>query len=66
MKESEVVSGELWTLQDPEEALEAWLRTEVVATYDELRADPSQAISSDEIRVHLAQLHARRSAEGGA
>lgn len=57
---------ELGIVQDSEEALETWLRTEVVATCDELRADPDQAISSDEIRNHLAQLHAQRSAEGGA
>ncbi|MFD5225414.1 hypothetical protein ACFWHT_07305 [Microbacterium sp. NPDC058342] len=37
--------------------LETWLRTEVVAAFDELRADPSQAIRADEMREHLAMLH---------
>lgn len=48
---------------DPEDAVETWLRTEVVAAYDELRADPSCAISSDEMRVYLAELYAQRRAE---
>ncbi|MFT3798913.1 hypothetical protein [Microbacterium sp.] len=43
-----------------EEAVETWLRTEVVASYDELRADPSRAISAADMRAHLAQLHAQR------
>lgn len=42
---------------------ETWLRTEVVAAYDELRDDPSLAISSDEIRAHLAEVHKRQDIE---
>jgi hypothetical protein len=42
---------------------ETWLRTEVVAAYDELRDDPSRAISSDEIRAHLAEVHKRQDIE---
>ena len=48
---------------DPVDAVETWLRTEVVAAYDELRANPSQAISSNEMRSHLAQLHEQQLAE---
>jgi hypothetical protein len=44
------------TFQDREDAIETWLRTEVVAAYDELRADPSRAIPSDEIRSRLTEL----------
>lgn len=51
--ESEVVRDGLRALFAQEEAIEAWIRTEVVAAYDELRTDPSQAISSDEMRTHL-------------
>jgi antitoxin ParD1/3/4 len=56
--ESEVVRDGLQALFAREEAVETWLRTEVVAAYDELRAEPSRAISSDEMR---AQLRERRS-----
>lgn len=64
--ESEVVRDGLRALFAREEAIETWLRTEVVASYDELRADPSRAISSAEMRTHLAELHARRLAERDA
>ncbi|MFT4229127.1 MAG: type II toxin-antitoxin system ParD family antitoxin [Microbacterium sp.] len=61
--ESEVVRDGLRALFAREEAVETWLRTEVVASYDELRADPSRAISAADMRAHLAELHARRLAE---
>ncbi|WP_454167035.1 ribbon-helix-helix domain-containing protein [Microbacterium lacticum] len=61
--ESEVVRDGLRALFAREEAFETWLRTEVVASYDELRADPSQAVSAADMRAHLAELHAQRLAE---
>ncbi|CAN5229200.1 type II toxin-antitoxin system ParD family antitoxin [soil metagenome] len=61
--ESEVVRDGLRALFAREEAVETWLRTEVVASYDELRADPSRAISAADMRAHLAELHAQRLAE---
>jgi putative addiction module CopG family antidote len=61
--ESEVVRDGLRALFAREEAIEAWLRNEVAAAYDELRADPSRAISSDEMRAHLAELHKQRSTD---
>ena len=57
--ESEVIRDGLRALFAREEAIEKWLKSEVVAAYDELRADPSQAISSSDMRAHLAELHAR-------
>ncbi len=61
--ESEVVRDGLRALFAREEAVENWLRTEVVASYDELRADSSLALNSADMRAHLAELHARRLAE---
>ena len=63
--ESEVVRDGLRALFAREEAIETWLRTEVAAAYDELRADPSLAISSDEMRAHLAELHGQRVDKNG-
>lgn len=63
--ESEVVRDGLRALFAREEAIETWLRTEVADAYDELRADSSRAISSDEMRAHLAELHKQKSAERG-
>ncbi len=61
---------EIWTgKKPPEEAMrhaveqelkrrarEDWLKTDVVASYDAIKADPSRAISMKEIRVRLAAL----------
>lgn len=63
--ESEVVRDGLRALFARDDAVETWLRTEVVAAYDELRADPSRAISAQELRAHLAELHKRHSSESG-
>ena len=58
--ESEVIRDGLRTLFARDEAVEAWLRTEVVASYDQLRADPTEAISASDIRAHLAKIHTRQ------
>jgi putative addiction module CopG family antidote len=55
--ESEVIRDALRSLLARERALEHWLHTEVVAAYDESRADPSSRLNSDEVRARLATLH---------
>lgn len=60
--ESEVVRDGLRTLFARDEAVENWLRTEVVAAYDELRDDPSKAISVSQVREHIKELHRQRTA----
>jgi putative addiction module CopG family antidote len=62
--ESEVVRDGLRALFAQEEAVERWLHTEVMSAYDELRVDPSQAVSSEDLRAHLAQVHERRVESG--
>jgi antitoxin ParD1/3/4 len=57
--ESEVVRDGLRALFAQEKAVESWLRTEVADAYDELRADPARAISSDEMRQRIVAHHAR-------
>ena len=37
--------------------VEAWLRTEVVAAYDEMCANPGRAISSEQLRARLAEVY---------
>lgn len=63
VSESEVIRDGLRALSAREDAIEIWLRTEVTASYDELRADPSRAISSADMRSHPAQMHTYRLAE---
>ena len=49
---------------DPDEAFavaaEEWLRTEAVAAYDALKADPSRAIPADEVRARFEAKWAAR------
>ena len=61
--ESEVVRDGLRALFAQEKAVESWLRTEIAEAYDELRADPSRAISSDEMRKRMAAHHAHHSTD---
>lgn len=61
--ESEVVRDGLRALFAQERAVETWLRTEIVQAYDELRADPSRAIGSDEMRKRMAAHHAQHAIE---
>ena len=50
---------------DPDEAFgqaaEAWLRTEAVAAYDALKADPSRAIPAADVRARFEGKWAARS-----
>ncbi len=52
--ESEVIRDGLRALQARDKALEGWLRTEAVAAADNLKADPSRALSVGQVREHLA------------
>lgn len=58
--ESEVIRDGLRTLFARDAALEAWLRTEVVAAAQALAADPSRAVSADDVRAVLRENAARR------
>ena len=57
--ESDVVIEALRTLQDSEQSIEQWLRTEAVQAYDELEADPASGASLDEVRESLAATRRR-------
>lgn len=61
--ESDVVRDDLRALFSQEAAVERWLRTEVVAAYDELREAPFAALSSADIRAQLSELNERQAAE---
>jgi antitoxin ParD1/3/4 len=52
--ESEVIRDGLRALQARDKALETWLRTEVVAAYHELKADPSKGRTAEQVRQRLA------------
>jgi len=56
--ESEVIREGLRALRRHEQALENWLREEVVASHKELEADPSKALSVDQVRKSLDKTYA--------
>ncbi|MGO7581785.1 type II toxin-antitoxin system ParD family antitoxin [Rhizobium leguminosarum] len=51
--ESEAIREGLRALQERENAVEHWLRTEVAATYDAYKADPTKAKPLDEVWKRL-------------
>lgn len=59
--ESEVIRDGLRVLLARDSAVEKWLREDVAAAYDALEADPTRAVSVDDVRAHLAALHAASS-----
>ncbi len=57
--ESEVIRDGLRVLLARDRIVESWLRQEVGPAYDALKADPSRAVSPDQVRARLAAEHAK-------
>lgn len=57
---SEVIRDGLRALQERDAAVERWLREEVVPTYERYKADPTSAISVDEMAERSRIRHAKR------
>ena len=57
--ESEVIRDGLRALLVRDRIVESWLRQEVGPAYDALKADPSRAVSPDQVRARLAAEHAK-------
>lgn len=55
--ESEVIRDGLRVLIARDRAVENWLRDQVAPAYDALKADPSRAVSIDQVRARLANEH---------
>ena len=58
--ESEVIRDGLRVLMARDRAVESWLHHRVGPAYDALKADPTRAVSPDQIRARLAAEHANR------
>jgi antitoxin ParD1/3/4 len=61
--ESEVIRDGLRTLLARDRAVEEWLRKDVAAAYDKLKADPSRAVGVGAIRTRLAAARKKASAK---
>ena len=55
--ESEVIREGLRALLNRDRAIENWLQNQVVEAYDALKADPSRAVTTDQVRARLASEH---------
>ncbi len=55
--ESEVFRDGLRALMARERAMEHWLNNQVGPIYDAMKADPSRAISPDNVRARIAAEH---------
>ena len=55
--ESEVIRDGLRVLMARDRAMESWLRQDVVPAYQALKADPTRAVSADQVRATLAAEH---------
>ena len=55
--ESEMIRDGLRVLMARDRAVEVWLRKDVVAAYDALKADPSRAQSVAAVKARLATVH---------
>jgi antitoxin ParD1/3/4 len=57
--ESEVIRDGLRALMARDRAVESWLLNQVGPAYDALKADPSRAVTTDQVRAHLAAEHGK-------
>jgi len=57
--ESEVIRDGLRALLARDRAIESWLHGQVIPAYDALKADPSRAVTVDQVRARLATEHAK-------
>lgn len=57
--ESEVIRDGLRTLLARDRAVENWLNNQVGPAYDALKADPSRAVTAEQVRARLAAEYAK-------
>lgn len=57
--ESEVIRDGLRALLARDRAIESWLHHQVGSAFDALKADPSSALSADQVRTRLAAEHTK-------
>jgi len=62
--ESEVIRDGLRALQARDRAVDHWLRSEALPSYDAYKADPQSGLSLDEVKAGLAARHKRATERG--
>lgn len=64
--ESEVIRDGLRSLIARDRAMEEWLRSDVAAAYDALRANPASAVPLKQVRAKLAAEHNKKTQNRGS
>ena len=59
--ESEVIRDGLRVLLARDRAVEQWLRKDIAAAHDKLKADPSRAVAVGAVKARLAAAHKKAS-----
>ncbi len=57
--DSEVIREGLRALMARDRAVQNWLHNQVGPAYDALKADPSRAVTADQVRARLAAEHSK-------
>lgn len=57
---SEVVRAGLRALQEQDAAIERWLQTEVVATYDAMKVNPELGVPAEKVFAELKKRYTRK------
>ena len=55
--ESEVIRDGMRVLMARDRAVESWLRDQVGPAFDAIQADPSRAVTVDQVRARLSLAH---------
>ncbi|MDA0221173.1 MAG: type II toxin-antitoxin system ParD family antitoxin [Proteobacteria bacterium] len=63
--EAEVIADGLEALEDDRRRFESWLREEVAPALDALKADPSRAVSIDDVEAMLDEEYERSVGKAG-
>jgi len=61
--ESAVIQDGLRALMARDRAMKKWLRQEVGPAYDALKADPTRAVTVNQVRTRLASVHKKATAK---
>ena len=64
--DSEVIRDGLRALLARDRAVEDWLRKDVAAAYDKLKASPSRAVGVGSVKARLAAAHAKAAKKAAA
>jgi Arc/MetJ-type ribon-helix-helix transcriptional regulator len=64
--ESDLIADRIDLMRDEEEDVRQWEQDNVVAAYDELRADPSSEVTLEQLQANLSAARRQRQSRSAA